>query len=421
MICLVMAAGNSQRFQASRSSAALRCTPSKLYEILPDDPEAFAVLARCLERCLAYPGFSVVQPVIHPSHQEAYDRLVLRRLPASLTSGRLLDPVFGGSERTDSVKAGIEHIQSLVDTDRLRLPEAIMVHDGARPWLSLDLFARLHNALRQGHEAVIPILPVSDTLRHCPEPHEAGSVVPRDHYALVQAPQAFTWQTLRRAYQSETLPVVTDDASLCEAMGVAVTTVPGEIFNRKVTFWDDIHPRTQAVQPQEFCTRVATGFDLHRFALLPSERPAESAESFVMLGGVAVPHWCGVVAHSDGDVILHALVDALLSLAGAGDIGEHFPPSDPQWQNVASAIFVDHAKKIGNARGVVVSFVDMMVVCEKPKILPYRQAIRASVAHLLGIPLEATALRGKTNEGLGHLGRQEGLSAWVTVTATVPK
>ena len=300
--------------------------------------------------------------------------------------------VIGGATRRESVAAGLAALDSA---------DLVLVHDAARPFLSAAVIDRLIAAL-DTHDGAVPVLPVADTLVS-----EDGANVPREALRRVQTPQAFRFATLAAAHHGWRGGEATDDAQMVRALGGSVALVQGDAMLEKITYPGDI-AAAEARLGRE--TRSALGFDVHRLA--------DGEE--LWLGGVLIPHHQGLSGHSDADVALHAITDALLGTIAAGDIGMHFPPSDPQWRGAESGQFLRHALSLVAARGGRVTFVDLTLICEAPKIGPHRDAIRARIGDLLALPVERVSVMATTTERLGFTGRGEGIAAQAVVTVDVP-
>jgi 2-C-methyl-D-erythritol 4-phosphate cytidylyltransferase/2-C-methyl-D-erythritol 2,4-cyclodiphosphate synthase len=301
--------------------------------------------------------------------------------------------VAGGAARAQSVQAGLKALADAPDDT------AVLIHDAARPFLNTRHVEALIEALDSA-DGAIPALPVSDTLKR----EDDGATVPRDRLWRAQTPQAFRLGPLRAAFAAwpEGADAPTDDAMVLERAGGRVALVAGDPLLMKLTYPEDFAMAeliagglTDAVQV------VGQGFDAHRFG------PGDS----VWLCGVRIPHTHGLVGHSDADAGLHALTDALLGAVGAGDIGEHFPPSDPKWKGADSATFLHHALGLARDAGGEVVNVDVTLICERPKLSPHRQAMRERLSALLGLPLARVSVKATTTEGMGFTGRAEGLAA----------
>lgn len=313
--------------------------------------------------------------------------------------------VTGGATRRASVRAALD---ALDQADDLPAPERLLVHDAARPFLPAAVIDRLIAALDDA-EGAIPVLPVADTLVG-----NAGGImgaaVDRDALARVQTPQAFRFATLLRAHRAcpPDAPA-TDDAGLLRALDAPVALVEGDAMLEKLTYPADF-ARAEALLAATRQPRTGLGYDVHR---LVEGKP-------LWLCGVEIPHSHGLSGHSDADVAIHALVDALLGALAEGDIGSHFPPSDPQWKGAASHLFLAFARDRVAARGGAILHVDVSLICEAPKIGPHREAMRARIAEILAIPLEAVSVKATTTERLGFAGRREGIAAQAVATITLP-
>lgn len=309
--------------------------------------------------------------------------------------------VTGGATRRESVRAGLEAIGADGGAD------LVLIHDAARPFLSAEVIDRLIAALDTDPGAV-PALPVADTLARGIE--VLGETVPRDGLWRVQTPQAFHFDAIldahRRWPEGED---ATDDAQMLRRFGSSVAMVEGDIMLDKVTYPADI-AAAEARHAATLISRSAVGYDVHRL---------EVGEE-LWLGGVLIPHDKGLSGHSDADVALHAITDALLGCTGEGDIGTHFPPSDPQWKGAASYKFLQHAASIITAKGGVIDFVDLTLICEAPKIGPHRAAMRAKIAELLALGEDQVSIKATTTERLGFTGRGEGIAAQACATVRLP-
>jgi 2-C-methyl-D-erythritol 4-phosphate cytidylyltransferase/2-C-methyl-D-erythritol 2,4-cyclodiphosphate synthase len=298
--------------------------------------------------------------------------------------------VKGGATRQQSVRNGLE---ALVPD----APANVLIHDAARPRLSDTAIARLCGALAD-HEAAIPVLPVVDSLTHV-DGVMMGQPAKRHALRRVQTPQAFRYPAILAAHRAWTgATEAGDDAQVAQAAGIAVLLVEGEEALHKLTFATDFAENAAPV-------RVGTGYDVHRLV--------EGEE--LWLCGIKIDHTQGLEGHSDADVAIHALVDALLGAIGAGDIGQHFPPSDAQWRGAASERFLTHAAALVTENGYAVGNVDLTIICEAPKIGPHRQAMRTRLADLLGVDIGAVSVKATTTERLGFTGRGEGIAAQAVV------
>ncbi|AQR62106.1 bifunctional 2-C-methyl-D-erythritol 4-phosphate cytidylyltransferase/2-C-methyl-D-erythritol 2,4-cyclodiphosphate synthase [Brevundimonas sp. LM2] len=308
--------------------------------------------------------------------------------------------VSGGADRSDSVQAGLRALSG--PGDRI-----VLVHDAARPLLSPDVIARLIAGLADV-DGAIAALPLADTLKRG-EAERIEATVDRAGLWRAQTPQAFRVDRLLAAYAAWPAgETPTDDAAVVERAGGTVGLIAGDPRLMKLTYPEDFAMAEALIARQ---TRVGSGFDVHRWG------PGDA----VWLCGVAIPHDQTLIGHSDADAGLHALTDAILGALGAGDIGDHFPPEDPQWKGAASDRFLVHAADLVKARGGEIVHVDVTLICERPKVKPHRQAMRARLAELLSLPLDAVSVKATTTETLGFTGRGEGLAAQAVATIELPR
>jgi 2-C-methyl-D-erythritol 4-phosphate cytidylyltransferase / 2-C-methyl-D-erythritol 2,4-cyclodiphosphate synthase len=343
--------------------------------------------------------------VIHPDDRCHYDQAVAYLTPAA--RGRLLEPVAGGATRQASVRAGLEAL-----TQGPQPPDIVLIHDGARPFSSADLIARARHAAAC-HGAAVPGLMLTDTIK---EVDAAGLVVatpPRAMLRSVQTPQAFRFDLILTAHRraaDEGQDGLTDDAAIAEWAGHGVHVFEGESGNMKITRSEDLAAAEARLIRDLADIRMGQGFDVHAFG----------PGNHVWLGGLKIAHDHGLLGHSDADVLSHAITDALLGAIGDGDIGAHFPPSDPQWRGAASSIFLAAAVQKIHDRGGMIAHIDATIICERPKIGPHRDAIRASLAEVVGISLDRIAVKATTSEHLGFTGREEGMAALAIATVRLP-
>ena len=347
------------------------------------------VLRRTLAAFASHPGIDHVCAVIHPDDADAYEA-------AAAGLPKLVAPCFGGATRQASVAIGLEHLKALSPTN-------VLIHDGARPLVSAAIITRTLESLRT-HRGVLVALPVTDTLRRAD-----GETVSRDGLWRAQTPQAFHFDAILDAHRRAVASDFTDDVAVATAAGIAVTMIEGDEMNLKITSAADLDLAERLIGNGGE-SRTGSGYDVHRFG--PGDH--------VWLCGVRVPHTHGLIGHSDADAGLHALTDALLGAIGDGDIGQHFPPSDPQWKGASSDLFLAHAAQLVRDKGARIVHVDVTFICERPKIGPQRDAMRARVADILGLEIDRISIKATTTEGLGFTGRSEGLAAQALATVRFP-
>jgi 2-C-methyl-D-erythritol 4-phosphate cytidylyltransferase/2-C-methyl-D-erythritol 2,4-cyclodiphosphate synthase len=288
-------------------------------------------------------------------------------------------------------------------------PELVLIHDAARPLVAPPLIARVIAALKDGAEAAVPLLPVADTLKRNGD--GGWTTVDRDELYRAQTPQGFRYAAILKAHRTYAATDVTDDMALAELAGMAITLVEGDEANMKITVADDYRHAERLLLGDMAEFRTGLGFDAHRFA--PGDH--------VWLCGVRIAHDHALQGHSDADAGLHALTDAILGAIGADDIGQHFPPTDETWRGAASALFLEHASRLVAARGGAITHCDVTLICERPKIAPHREAMRARVAEILKVDPSRVAVKATTTEGMGFTGRREGLAAQAIATVRLPR
>jgi 2-C-methyl-D-erythritol 4-phosphate cytidylyltransferase/2-C-methyl-D-erythritol 2,4-cyclodiphosphate synthase len=311
-----------------------------------------------------------------------------------------LTPVPGGATRQDSVLAGLEALEAVA-------PDIVLVHDAARPLIPEGTIPALLTALERAAGA-IPAVPVADTLKRVTD-GQIVETMPREGLYRAQTPQAFRYSVLLAAHRGIGSATVTDDASLLEAMGAIVAIVPGSEDNIKLTYAEDL-PRLERALGGTMVPHVGTGFDVH---VLEAGRP-------LMLCGVAVPHDRGLAGHSDADVGIHALCDAIYGALAEGDIGRHFPPSEAAWKDADSARFLAHAAQRIAARGGRLTNADVTLICERPKIAPHAAAMATRLAAILAVDAARISVKATTTERLGFTGRGEGIAAQAVATVLLP-
>jgi len=381
---VVVAAGRGERAGGDRP---------KQFRRIGDD----VMLRRALLTLVEAPNVGLVQPVIRPEDRKLFE--------AAVGTMTILPPAFGGATRQASVRAGLEALAA-------QKPDIVLVHDAARPFASAALVARAIDAA-QKTGAAVPALPVTDTIKSVDRQGFVAATLDRKTLRTIQTPQGFAFAPLIDAHHkaaAQGREDFTDDAALFEWAGMKVSVFDGEPGNIKITSADDF-ARAEAMQFASLSdVRTGTGIDVHAFG--PGDH--------VVLGGLAIPHDRMLTGHSDADVVLHAATDAILGALAEGDIGAHFPPSDPQWRGASSDRFLKFAVARVAARGGRIAHLDLTVVCEAPKICPHRDAMRAKIAELAGIALERVAVKATTSEKLGFTGRGEGIACYATATVRLP-
>jgi 2-C-methyl-D-erythritol 4-phosphate cytidylyltransferase/2-C-methyl-D-erythritol 2,4-cyclodiphosphate synthase len=355
------------------------------------------LLERALSAFAEAPDVTFVQPVIRPDDVD-----LVRRLTSGMN---VLEPVAGGATRQASVRAGLEALVACT-------PDIVLVHDAARPFASAGLITRAIAAAEKTG-AAIPALPVTDTVKRIDSTGTIEATLDRNSIRLVQTPQAFAFPALFDAHRralAQGRNDFTDDAALAEWAGIKVSVFAGEPGNIKFTTPEDF-ARAEAIQSAGLGdVRTGSGLDVHAFG--PGDH--------VTLGGIRIPHVQALTGHSDADVALHALTDAILGALADGDIGAHFPPSDPQWRGASSGRFLTFAVERVRARGGRIAHLDLTIVCEAPRIGEHRDRMRANIANLAGIGIERVGVKATTSEKLGFTGRGEGIAAYATATIRLP-
>ena len=390
-VALIVAAGRGTR------AAAVGAGP-KQYAMLGGR----SVLAAALVPFLDHSGVDRVGVVIHADDRAAYEAAIA----GMATHRKLLPPVTGGATRQQSVLAGLDAIAAF-------MPAAVLIHDAARPFLAPAAVDRVLAALETSPGA-IAALPLADTLKQAGPDNRIEATVPRDALWRAQTPQGFRFADILAAHRAAAAAGrfdFTDDAAVAEWHGLPVVLVAGDAANIKLTTAEDLKMAAIAHALDKLPDiRTGQGFDVHRF----------TSGDHVWLCGVKVAHTHGVEAHSDGDVGLHALTDALLGAIADGDIGLHFKNTDPRWRGASSDQFVIDAVRRVRALGAEIMNVDVTVLCEAPKISPHRDAMRARMADILGLPVGRVGLKATTTEQLGFAGRREGLAAMAIATVMFP-
>ena len=381
---LIVAGGRGSRFGGPLP---------KQYALFEGQP----VLRRTLAVFRAAPGIDGIQVVIGPGDEAHY--------AAAVAGFDLPSPVEGGASRQHSVLNGLEALAA-------EPPDLVAIHDAARPFVRPDDIAACLKILSTPSvDGVVLGVPLADTLKRVDDGGAISETVPRARLWRAQTPQVFRFPALLAAHRAaaslgaDDATALTDDAAVAERAGLRVVMVAGHDDNRKITTAQDLQQATTME------TRTALGFDVHGFG------PGNA----VMLGGIAIPHAQALAGHSDADVALHALTDAVLGAVGAGDIGKHFPPSDPQWRGASSDRFLRHAVGLLEAAGGRIVHLDLTLICEAPRIGPHREAMVDSIARIAGVARDRVSVKATTTEGLGFTGRREGIAAQAVATVEVPR
>ncbi len=376
---------------AGRGVRAERPGP-KQYELLAGK----SVLARTVDAFTRHGLIDTVLVVIHRDDEALYRQILEDH-------EKLLPPVFGGDTRQVSVLAGLERFAQMQQG-----PDRVLIHDGVRPFVGEDLITAICSAIGPNAGA-IPVLAISETVKRT-DAARIVETVPRAGLHLAQTPQGFPFAAILEAHRAAAdQQDLTDDEAVAARAGLAVRTICGDRNNIKLTSPDDFH-HAETIVAQSMETRTGQGFDVH--ALVPGDH--------VMLCGVKIPHTRGLKGHSDADAGLHALTDALYGALGDGDIGHHFPPSDPKWRGADSAVFLRSAVARLKARGGRINNLDVTIICEEPKIGPHREAMRQAIAAIADIDPGRVSVKATTSERLGFAGRGEGIAALATATIQVP-
>jgi len=377
-VALIVAAGKGERFGSG---------VPKQYACLGGIP----ILTRSIRAFVEHPGIDAVRVVIGEDDRERY---------AAATRGvALLEPAIGGATRQATVRTGLESLAALA-------PERVLIHDAARPLVSTAVIDRVLDALDR-FPAALPVVPVVDTLKRLADGALVGEA-DRAGLGRAQTPQGFHYAAILAAHRAVGDVGYTDDTAIAAAAGLAVAWVAGEERNLKLTVPEDhmVAERLLGGVPR---WRTGLGFDVHAFA---PDRP-------LVLCGVKIPHELGLTGHSDADAAFHAITDAILGTIAAGDIGSHFPPSDERWRDADSAVFLRHAVELLAGKGGQVENVDLVIVCERPKIGPYREAMARRTAEVLGISADRVGIKATTSERLGFTGRGEGIAAQAVVSVAM--
>jgi 2-C-methyl-D-erythritol 4-phosphate cytidylyltransferase/2-C-methyl-D-erythritol 2,4-cyclodiphosphate synthase len=352
-----------------------------------------SVLRHAVVRLADHPLITNVLVAIRPEDKTLFDN--------TLGGINVLPAVAGGATRQDSVRLGLEVLAAY-------RPDLVLIHDGARPFPDRQLVDRVIDGLGQA-PAAIPCLPLRDTIKRA-EDGNIRETIDRSTLWRAQTPQGFYFDAILAAHRCAIGRNLPDDAAVAEAAGLVPLVVEGSEENLKVTTPEDLAAAERLIASRQGDIRVGQGFDVHPFA--PGDH--------LWICGVKIPHGMALAGHSDADVGLHALTDAVLGAIGAGDIGVHFPPGDSRWRGAASDQFLRHAAGLARARGGAVAAVDVTIICERPKISPYRAAMIGRIAAILGIAPDRVSVKATTTEKLGFTGRAEGIAAQAVATIRLP-
>lgn len=383
---VVVAAGRGERAGAPQDGP-------KQYRLIGGKP----VIFHTLEAILAWPRTARIIVVIHPD-----DHALFAKAVAGLSGADRISTVDGGTTRQESVLAGLNALEE-------QAPRFVYIHDAVRPFIDGSFLDQVAKHLDAGATAALPAVPVPDTLKRA-QNNAVMETIDRKGLYAAQTPQAFAFDTILNAHRqaaASSAAHFTDDASIAEWAGVQVILAQGSPANIKLTVAQDIALADERLKKQMIPdVRCGNGYDVHQ--LVDGDG--------VTLCGVFIAHEKSLSGHSDADVALHALTDALLATCGAGDIGDHFPPSDPQWKGAASRIFLEKAASIVRAHGGTITNADVSIIAERPRVGPHRDSMRANLANILGIALDRCSVKATTNEKIGFVGREEGIAAIATAT-----
>lgn len=386
-IAIIVAAGRGARAGAGGP---------KQYRLLA----GHAVIARTVEAFLNHPDIDAVRVIIHRDDRAEYGAA----MGNLLKHRKLLEPVTGGAERQDSVRLGLESVEG-------KRPHRVLIHDAARPFIDEKTITRVVNALDRT-DGAIAALPVHDTIKREGARKQIAATVPREALWRAQTPQGFRFDKILAAHRAAEGKALTDDAAVAEAAGLSVALVAGSPDNMKITQAEDFGMAETLLgrKDKQMEYRTGHGFDVHAF---------EEGKA-VIICGVEIPHTHKLKGHSDADVGMHALTDAILGAIAEGDIGDHFPPSDPKWKGAPSHVFLDKARALVIARKGKIIHCDVTLICEAPKIGPHRDRMRAALALILDIEERRISVKATTTEELGFTGRREGIAAMATATVALP-
>lgn len=332
--------------------------------------------------------------VIHPDDHELYENAV--------KPFEILSPVPGGATRQESVYCGLQALQGIA-------PDIVLIHDAARPFISERIINELINTIAQGGKAALPALPIVDSLKKASDGYVCAAPE-RDGLYRAQTPQAFSYTDIVSAHQAATGKEFTDDVAVAMAAGYSAKIIAGSEAAFKITHTQDFKKAENHLMMQMSDIRVGQGYDVHKFEI----------GGHVWLCGVKIPHTMALRGHSDADVAMHALTDALYGALAEGDIGRHFPPTEAKWKGAASDIFLRHAAELVAERGGMIASVDLTIICESPKITPHADAMRARLADIMNLDISRISVKATTTEKLGFTGRGEGIAAEAIATIRLP-
>ncbi|WP_429136322.1 bifunctional 2-C-methyl-D-erythritol 4-phosphate cytidylyltransferase/2-C-methyl-D-erythritol 2,4-cyclodiphosphate synthase [Bartonella heixiaziensis] len=383
---IILAAGRGER------AGSLQKIP-KQYRLLGQEPVVCHTV-RCFSQ---HPAITTIVLVIHPEDHQICEQAIV-------DFKEQLIIVEGGNTRQISTLRGLHALKKFK-------PKYVHIHDGARPFIENNLFEKIHTTVNH-QEGVLPVLAISDTLKRVNSTYHVLETIPRTHLYSAQTPQCFPFERILDAHEKAMQTCkkeFTDDSSIAEWFGIPMRTIPGDPHNIKITWHEDFDIADLYLQKkmQMFPDiRTGNGYDVHSFG----------EGNSLILCGIKIPFHKKLNGHSDADVALHALTDALLATRGAGDIGTHFPPSDPQWKNASSEIFLRHALDIVKQAGGRIANVDITLIAENPKLGPYRHQMTENLINILTISPDRISIKATTNEKLGFIGREEGIAAFATAS-----
>lgn len=375
-IALILAAGRGHRMS--------RGTPKQYLDV-----GGITILRRTVNVFLKNPTIDLIQVIIHPDDRELYETAV--------GDIGLPEPVLGGKTRQNSVLNGLEAIGK-------HFPEYVYIHDAARPFLEQKTLNSLICEVDKSG-AVIPALRIRDTIK-CITEETIHSTLDRDYLYCAQTPQAFRYKAIFMAHRRFENINFTDDSAIAEKAGLKVRIIEGLENNFKITTKEDLNKANIMTKKYYTDVRIGYGVDVHAF----------DKGDHVILGGVKIPHTMSLKGHSDADVAIHAITDAVLGAIAAGDIGEHFPPSDPEWKNISSDVFLKHAVNLVAKKKGIINSIDITIVCEEPKIGPYRDLIRSNISKIMDFDIDRISIKATTTERLGFTGKGQGIMVHAVAT-----